>query len=230
MVRTQPITGKAKKAKLQAARKGKQENQRAADEAVERELVRAEQAAAASNGLPSPPLTTPIAAVVLEHPSPAKISKYHGRKVGKSEMAPGAEEAKERKEGARSLESRFHRIDEAVIARNKVLSYEEALQRPIPPELVSFSPPPSAESINLSCPSRPKWNYNMSKLSLEKNEEGFFTKWRAETDQKLEKWRAEEEARLGGEEPVTLPLYERNLQVYRQLWRVTEISDLLLVL
>ncbi|KAI0361392.1 P-loop containing nucleoside triphosphate hydrolase protein [Trametes cingulata] len=98
----------------------------------------------------------------------------------------------------------------------------------------------------LTCPRRPKWRYDMSKKEVEANEEGLFKKWLAQTDEAVNAWCSVEEteekppARSGQgsdeieKEPDEMPhaptSFERNLEVWRQLWRVTEISQILLIL
>lgn len=99
------------------------------------------------------------------------------------------------------------------------------------------------ELEGLTCPKRPKWSYSSTKKEVEKNEgakkklqrrrlganllllaEGLFSKWLKGTDDLLQTFAA------------SLPstpapsFYERNLQVWRQLWRVTEASQILLIL
>lgn len=80
----------------------------------------------------------------------------------------------------------------------------------------------------------------MTKKEVEKNEEGIFKKWLTETDRLVEDWQKEGEDRSEPDpdeppEPLTkmprAPTYfERNIEVWRQLWRVTEISQIILVL
>ncbi|KAG1049820.1 hypothetical protein G6F43_007874 [Rhizopus delemar] len=70
------------------------------------------------------------------------------------------------------------------------------------------------ESIDF--PKRPYWDYDMSKEEVERHEEESFERW----------MRGIEET-YGGEE--RLGWFERNLEVWRQLWRVLEISDVILV-
>eukprot|EP00760_Papus_ankaliazontas_P027184 PhM_4_TR3199/c0_g2_i1/m.8046/K14539/LSG1; large subunit GTPase 1 len=67
----------------------------------------------------------------------------------------------------------------------------------------------------LSIPRRPPWDYSLSKELVEAREKAAFTAWR----RKLAA--IEAKAKL-----VTAP-YERNLEVWRQLWRVVERADVL---
>jgi ribosome biogenesis GTPase A len=101
----------------------------------------------------------------------------------------------------------------------------------------------------------------MSKKEVEKNEEGLFNKWLKETDDIVAQWQAdspsgcpatppqdgESEGKTAHGMPRSTTYFERNLEVWRQLyvrecvqppmmltihhrWRVTEISQILLVL
>ncbi|KAK7058418.1 hypothetical protein VNI00_002052 [Paramarasmius palmivorus] len=92
----------------------------------------------------------------------------------------------------------------------------------------------------LACPRRPKWRFDMSKKEVEANEEGLFKKWLAQTDQLCSQWQTmrSQAARTDETRETDLPTsmppstthFERNLEVWRQLWRVTEISQIVLVL
>ncbi|CAG8534852.1 9594_t:CDS:10 [Funneliformis caledonium] len=64
-------------------------------------------------------------------------------------------------------------------------------------------------------PKRPSWNYEMTKEELEANEEHYFQQWLDDVYDRYPK----------GE----LSFFEHNLDVWRQLWRVLEISDIILI-
>ncbi|KAI7880137.1 P-loop containing nucleoside triphosphate hydrolase protein [Lichtheimia hyalospora FSU 10163] len=66
-------------------------------------------------------------------------------------------------------------------------------------------------------PKRPPWNYNMSKEQLEKRENEYFQEWVQGIYDRYE-----------GQQS-SLSWFERNLEVWRQLWRVLEISDIVIV-
>jgi large subunit GTPase 1 len=68
-------------------------------------------------------------------------------------------------------------------------------------------------NIVLTIPRRPKWSKKMTKKELDENEKAKFLKWR----RKLAK--REEDL------DTTLTPYEKNIEVWRQLWRVIERSD-----
>ncbi|KAH7886108.1 P-loop containing nucleoside triphosphate hydrolase protein [Phlebopus sp. FC_14] len=103
-----------------------------------------------------------------------------------------------------------------------------------------------------SVPRRPKWKYTMSKAEVDANEQGHFRKWLAQQDMAVAEWQNSLNPRSSshadhlpsaagaatyaahGLEHRAMPHppthFERNLEVWRQLWRVTEISDILLLL
>ncbi|KAF9346945.1 Guanine nucleotide-binding-like protein 1 [Mortierella sp. AD094] len=65
-------------------------------------------------------------------------------------------------------------------------------------------------------PKRPKWDYSMSREELEKNETRMFEAW---MDSVYNRYPADE-----------LSYFEHNLEVWRQLWRVLEISDIIMII
>uniref|UniRef100_A0A1I8MUM9 Guanine nucleotide-binding protein-like 1 n=3 Tax=Musca domestica TaxID=7370 RepID=A0A1I8MUM9_MUSDO len=67
-------------------------------------------------------------------------------------------------------------------------------------------------------PIRPEWNYDMDKATLDRNENKYFREY-VEQLQKRQK-----------EENKELSLFELNLETWRQLWRVLELSDILLII
>ncbi|XP_055837376.1 guanine nucleotide-binding protein-like 1 isoform X1 [Episyrphus balteatus] len=71
---------------------------------------------------------------------------------------------------------------------------------------------------NYDFPIRPEWNYKMSKDILDMNENSYFRKY----VESLRKNHIEENDRLS--------LFELNLETWRQLWRVLEMSDVLLII
>ncbi|KAF7303234.1 G domain-containing protein [Mycena kentingensis (nom. inval.)] len=170
----------------------------------------------------------------VERPPKTRPSKHKHRR-----RPPGASDVAV--ESARKLQSKFNtlRLPPEFLEMTKDLSAKLPLPRPIP-----FTPMPVYES-DLSCPVRPKWKYTMSKTEVEKNEEGVFRKWLTQTDDAVEQWQNQtayhrdltesaDEPPPPPPEPTTMPrsttIFERNIEVWRQLWRVTEISQLLLVL
>ncbi|TKA50181.1 hypothetical protein B0A53_06412 [Rhodotorula sp. CCFEE 5036] len=138
--------------------------------------------------------------------------------------------------GRMKLESRFIRLSKDRADENRLRAANERLHRPIDPSLAvlheeDLVPPKrtAAELLvagekdasvdELTCPKRPKWKYTMTKAEVEKNEEGVFRNWLAATD-----------ALIARDTDASPTFFERNLNVWRQLWRTTETSDILLVL
>ncbi|XP_064107488.1 guanine nucleotide-binding protein-like 1 [Macrobrachium nipponense] len=68
----------------------------------------------------------------------------------------------------------------------------------------------------LSYPSRPPWRSNMSKKELDMNENKYFRLFCEKIDKEFSK--------------TSLSMYELNLETWRQLWRVTEMSDIMLII
>ncbi|KAG0261415.1 Guanine nucleotide-binding-like protein 1 [Actinomortierella ambigua] len=68
----------------------------------------------------------------------------------------------------------------------------------------------------IDLPKRPQWDYSMSREQVEKNEKAMFEAW---IDNIYDNYPAEE-----------LSYFEHNLEVWRQLWRVLEISDIIMII
>ncbi|KAJ3928850.1 MAG: P-loop containing nucleoside triphosphate hydrolase protein [Lentinula lateritia] len=145
-------------------------------------------------------------------------------------------------ESSRKLQSSFIKSSRQFLENTKTLASTIPLPRPIPPTaaILPQSYEQSSEFETLTCPRRPKWRYDMSKKEVESNEEGLFKKWLQDTDSALERWRLgkkRSDDHLDDAEREREPAivrssssFERNLEVWRQLWRVTEISQIILVL
>lgn len=71
-------------------------------------------------------------------------------------------------------------------------------------------------SEELKIPRRPEWSYELQPAELERREKAMFLDWRRGL------------AGLEESHKVLLTPYEKNLEVWRQLWRVVERSDILL--
>ncbi|KAG6868874.1 hypothetical protein C0993_008622 [Termitomyces sp. T159_Od127] len=149
---------------------------------------------------------------------------------------------------ARRLQSSFVVLPSNFLDETKVIASKLPLTRPIPDTAVIYSE--DFQSLNdqkLTCPRRPKWRYDMTKEQVESNEEGVFKKWLDQMDRFVIDWQKESASQTQeskdepplvrefvNEEldrmPRSTTYFERNLEVWRQLWRVTEISQILLVL
>jgi hypothetical protein len=126
----------------------------------------------------------------------------------------------DRRDAALSLESRFCRLPADLAEYWRSSLVQEPFARPLPlsaaillREKVDGSP----DAAPLDCPRRPKWRHDSGKLYVEKNEQALFAKWLAKLDEGIDEI----------DEPTFV---ERNLDVWRQLWRVGESSDILCVL
>lgn len=173
-------------------------------------------------------------------PEPQPRRKPGGSRGGRGGApAPNAEAA-----SARKLQSAFVKMSPEFLERTKALASNIPLPRPLPPQAAvfpyDFGSAPQLEAGQLTCPKRPKWRFEMSKKEVEKNEEGLFKKWIAQTDNIVEDWchppdqRPKNTANASDDHSGAFPKaptqFERNLEVWRQLWRVNEISNILLVL
>ncbi|KAG5647766.1 hypothetical protein DXG03_008489 [Asterophora parasitica] len=154
-------------------------------------------------------------------------------------------------QAAKRLQSAFVTLPPKFLEETKLLVSTLPLHRPIADEIAIFSDvyrdAGDPDALELTCPRRPKWRFDMTKKEVEHNEEGVFKKWLEKMDGLVAAWQTDkglsevspEAASTGNEAPalkevVTMPrsptYFERNLEVWRQLWRVTEISQILLVL
>ena len=70
-----------------------------------------------------------------------------------------------------------------------------------------------ANKERLTIPRRPPWNENMTNLELNDSEKGSFLDWRRGL------------AELQESQDLLMTPFERNIEVWRQLWRVVERSD-----
>ncbi|KAI1789795.1 P-loop containing nucleoside triphosphate hydrolase protein [Ganoderma leucocontextum] len=157
-------------------------------------------------------------------------------------------------DSTRRLESSFVKLPPAFLEKTKVLASTLPLARPIPPELAILPDvdKPLSAADPLACPRRPKWRYDMSKREVEANEEGLFNKWLYQTDATVNAWcnpgthdapqsssapvahsegaNRRDSGAIADQMPLAPTSFERNLEVWRQLWRVTEISQIILIL
>lgn len=83
----------------------------------------------------------------------------------------------------------------------------------------------------LWCPIRPKWRHSMTKNELDRNEETQFGKWLDGMDLIHDEYMALPRYDDQGDVSARPPsFFERNLSVWRQLWRVMEQSQIILVM
>ncbi|CAO3634866.1 unnamed protein product [Cunninghamella blakesleeana] len=77
-------------------------------------------------------------------------------------------------------------------------------------------------------PKRPKWDYNMNKQQVEEQEEKAFQEWKQAINEKYGSI-YDNDDNTNNDSINQLSWYEQNLEVWRQLWRVLEISDVILL-
>ncbi|KAJ2551261.1 hypothetical protein EV175_003756 [Coemansia sp. RSA 1933] len=110
------------------------------------------------------------------------------------------------------LTSQFDKLTRAEIEANKRRSMQPiSYADPKQALTMSFD---DAYSVNVDIPVRPAWKYGESREAVEAREAAYFAEWTA---------------RLREHTADTVSLYEKNVEVWRQLWRVVEISDILLM-
>ncbi|KIJ40336.1 hypothetical protein M422DRAFT_174008 [Sphaerobolus stellatus SS14] len=171
-------------------------------------------------------------------PVPPPQPKPHGRKgPGRSALE---DPLKEKDPSSKRLQSAFLKVEPAFLERSRQIASNEALSRSLSADAVILREQDvglssdSSEAAQLTCPRRPKWRFDMSKKEVEANEEGLYKKWIAETDEHIKSWMESRSLETSEPEQEDIPgsptYYERNLEVWRQLWRVTEISQIMLVL
>lgn len=154
-------------------------------------------------------------------------------------VSVAAQNAAAKIEASRKLQSAFRKVSPEFLALWREKASNEPVQRPIDDKKKYFDIGVVHQqgSDDLTTPKRPKWRYEMSKEEVERNEEGMFEKWRAETEAKIDRWRRrevnlpnsppadaekhvkEEFEALRTKELTMRPptFYEENLEVWRQL-------------
>ena len=134
---------------------------------------------------------------------------------------------------SRKLQSTFIKPDPEFLSTTKQLAATIVLQRPIPADRIVYQPSPcdpGTETSNttsqlITVPKRPKWNYEMSKTTVEKNEEDLFKKWLEDADKARGTWQpaqpnvsTQDNSSVHSDTmPSSPPQFERNLEVWRQL-------------
>ncbi|WVR08573.1 hypothetical protein IAU60_005628 [Kwoniella sp. DSM 27419] len=139
---------------------------------------------------------------------------------------------------ARKLQSRFVALSPTYLARTRDRAFAKLLPRPLPEDHSVFPLDLLTERDTegkLTCPSRPKFKYGQTKKEVERNEEGHFKKWLTSIENVMQAWVDEGDAEVEGQDEDDRPprgptWFETNLEVWRQLWRVTETSSILLLL
>ncbi|CAE6412949.1 unnamed protein product [Rhizoctonia solani] len=169
----------------------------------------------------------------LPEPVAETSVKKMKRRVGGRRPATDSDVAVATANRARMLISSFSKPSPQFLEASKKAASAEILVRPIPESSgILDSSICEVSDQGLTCPRRPKWRYEMTKKEVEKNEEGLFAKWITQTDETVNAWRQANLVPVQGSESI-LPAptyYERNVEVWRQLWRVCELSSILMLL
>jgi hypothetical protein len=144
---------------------------------------------------------------------------------------------------AKELQSSFVGLTKEYIEAANRRAFNQVLPRPLTREVAHFRTPVQLEAEpelqkkvqdldeRLWCPIRPKWRHSMTKNELDRNEETQFAKWLEGMDLIHDEYmalpRLDDQGRVDTRSPS---FFERNLSVWRQLWRVTEQSQIILVM
>jgi hypothetical protein len=143
-------------------------------------------------------------------------------------------------DSARKLQSKFTKLPPNFLDESKLAASSLPLPRPLSAQstkLPSLSAEVTAPRL-LTCPRRPKWRYDMTKMEVERNEEGLFKKWITETDIDVLEWQQSSSKVVSldiPENPETVmphstTHFERNIEVWRQLFAFLSIYFYLLIL
>ncbi|KAF8846043.1 hypothetical protein BDN67DRAFT_986436 [Paxillus ammoniavirescens] len=182
-------------------------------------------------------------------PDPIFTSKHKRRRPSPKpgHTLEARQAADQAAKAARKLQSAFMKLDRGFLEETRKLAGSIVLKRPIPRALGVLPAVAGAELGHLTVPKRPKWKYRMTKEEVDANEQGHFRKWLSQQDTAIIQWQntpqcsnaetspsADSASKADDSESHEMPHppthFERNLEVWRQLWRVTEISQILLVL
>lgn len=159
---------------------------------------------------------------------------------------------------ARALESRFAKLSPTALENLSLIAAYTPLERPVRPELAILTPEriDATNSASTSTaeggprgggafrlPKKPRWHRDLSAKAVQSNESSVFSSWLEETDAAMDSRfslvkgllssgvaEVKHLPRPKAEECLLPSMFERNVEVYRQLWRVMERSHLLLVL
>ncbi|OCF43640.1 hypothetical protein I317_02532 [Kwoniella heveanensis CBS 569] len=156
------------------------------------------------------------------------LNKTYGRVYDLPSKSGGPELAG--RSDARKLQSRFVALHPTFLTRTRDLAFEEILERPLPPSSSVFPLEILTERDAdgaLTCPQRPRFRYGQTKKEVERNEEGYFKRWLNGIEGVMQSWVDEGDDQGVPRGPTW---FETNLEVWRQLWRVTETSSILLLL
>ncbi|KAI9282231.1 hypothetical protein BY458DRAFT_543950 [Sporodiniella umbellata] len=145
----------------------------------------------------------------LQKSKPLSTSFLDSFVKAQTDPRPGSSEESKAKNRLKSV---FEKMPAQAIEKEKLKSMKP-LQR-LPKTCLEIPQVQFEETIEF--PKRPYWDYDMTKEQVEEKEQVAFQSW---LDSIQEKYGTGEE----------MSWYERNLEVWRQLWRVLEISDVVLI-
>ena len=173
----------------------------------------------------------------VEKPPPNPASRRRGRGRGGHAMQVTHSNVVD---ASRRLESSFVKFSPAFLEEAKRKASTIIAERPIKLDKLIFPVGEHGAGSSLAVMKRPKWKYDMSKKEVEANEAGMFKKWLEETDAAVQNWaqaqndgyanRLPEEGMVNSEAsadaqdvykermPTAPPMFERNLEVWRQLY------------
>lgn len=132
---------------------------------------------------------------------------------------------------AQEEESRFSKLSSAELETLNLIAHNTPLVRPIPSHLKHFHPTTESESESISLPKKPRWHHDLSAKAVQSNEDSVFQDWLNKADSIVRsRFPTVTSTTQSGDRGLLPCQFERNVQVYRQLWRVLERSHILLVL
>ncbi|KAF9583484.1 Guanine nucleotide-binding-like protein 1 [Lunasporangiospora selenospora] len=144
-------------------------------------------------------------------PTATKENKGTGRTHGRGSGLNVAENSNH--PAGQRLRSVFFRRSPADIQASRLASMKPLHFLPESDLEVSFE---EVYQDVIAFPKRPHWDYSMSREQVEQNETQMFNQW---IESIYNRYPTEE-----------LSYFEHNLEVWRQLWRVLEISDIIMVI
>ncbi|CAK9781736.1 P-loop containing nucleoside triphosphate hydrolase protein [Cutaneotrichosporon oleaginosum] len=132
------------------------------------------------------------------------------------------------------LFSRFIAVPRDYVVRTRDAAWNDEIPRPIPDSVASFPLElvDNPAAAGLSIPSRPAFTPGQTKREVEQNEEAVFQSWLENARETVEAW-VDNDGLDASEDflPLRSPSsFETNLEVWRQLWRVVEVSSIILLL
>ncbi|KAJ3288183.1 Guanine nucleotide-binding-like protein 1 [Borealophlyctis nickersoniae] len=133
--------------------------------------------------------------------------------AGEEERASGTKGPGSKEPASRRLESVFAKLPPNIVELRKRESMQPIVRLPETALEVSLDDLYSEHGV-IEIPKRPQWKPGESKAVVETREEQYFRNW---MDTVYGKYPAED-----------LSYFEHNLEVWRQLWRVAELSDIVL--